>query len=625
MAVFLAVAAGPIGATPAGAGDPSVDEGRPRPSPVAVRAEPEGVTLADPSFEALPGARADFGRLGGSVYRIEMPDDWNGKLVLWMHGWEEFGPEASVSAPDLRGHLVARGYAWGASSFSTTSWIPGRSTDETAALWDHFVDTYGRPERTYVIGLSMGGAAGHVAAERQGERFDGVLALCGAAGATPGLRDGANFLVAAAYAAGVTQDEYDNADLATLVEARIQPALRDRRARDRFERAVVALTGGPRPFDREGIRLEEETSWRRLLLSVGAGVVPPRVAPYDLEPSSGIDEADFNRRAIRLRSNEAALAAFTEGNELTGNLQVPLLTLHSTGDGQVPIEHARALARLVDDAGRSELLVQRVIRDPGHCGFNTAEWVANFEALVRWVERGDAPSGNRVRRPDLGLRRTFELLPRSGVGAAAVLGSDDRALVRGRATLDGAAFDARFVGIDVIRDGLVTACGLGEQGIEDGRFRVEVRAEAETDGCGTRGAELVAWTVVDDVRLTSTATRKWPGAGRAARLEFEFSRSAPQGAETETTAFVGEVWHPDGRLARPGSRVEGRVDGVVCGVTSLSRSGGFSGFTIKVVGPDAVPGCDIGATITFHVGGRRALQTAPNEPGGGQGLDLTLR
>ena len=39
-------------------------------------------------------------------------------------------------------------------------------TDETAALWDHFVSSYCRPERTYVVGLSMVGAAGHIAAER---------------------------------------------------------------------------------------------------------------------------------------------------------------------------------------------------------------------------------------------------------------------------------------------------------------------------------------------------------------------------------------------------------------------------------------------------------------------------
>ena len=44
---------------------------------------------------------------------------------------------------------------------------------------------------------------------------------------------------------------------------------------------------------------------------------------------------------------------------------MPLLTLHTTGDGQVPIEQARILQRRVDAAGRHRRLVQRVICGPG--------------------------------------------------------------------------------------------------------------------------------------------------------------------------------------------------------------------------------------------------------------------
>jgi hypothetical protein len=75
--------------------------------------EPEG----DPwrsGVHAVAGC-ADFGRLGGAVYRIEIPRR-NGRLVLFMHGFEEFGPEADVTAPDFRRYLIARGYAWGAPS-----------------------------------------------------------------------------------------------------------------------------------------------------------------------------------------------------------------------------------------------------------------------------------------------------------------------------------------------------------------------------------------------------------------------------------------------------------------------------------------------------------------------------
>src|SRR5262249_56435752 len=151
--------------------------------------------------------------------------------------FESFGSQASVSAPKIRAYLIARGYAWSASSFSSTSWIPGRAADETAALWDYITRTYGRPDRTYVIGQSMGGAAGNIAAERYADRFDGVLALCGSAGATPGLVDLANLFVAAAFVAEVGQKEFDaTADIGALIRDRIRPALRDPHQRDRFER-----------------------------------------------------------------------------------------------------------------------------------------------------------------------------------------------------------------------------------------------------------------------------------------------------------------------------------------------------------------------------------------------------
>src|SRR5262245_10575176 len=67
-----------IVATGCGSGGNGPAMPRPIPSPVAVRQQPDGIALGDPTFEALPGARADFGRLSGAVYEIEVPDRWNG-------------------------------------------------------------------------------------------------------------------------------------------------------------------------------------------------------------------------------------------------------------------------------------------------------------------------------------------------------------------------------------------------------------------------------------------------------------------------------------------------------------------------------------------------------------------
>jgi pimeloyl-ACP methyl ester carboxylesterase len=617
VAPALAVVAAVTGACTGSSSDETAEGARPLPAPVEVRQEPAGVTLADPAFDALPGARAEFGRLGGSAYQIEMPERWNRRLVLWMHGFEEFGPEASVSAPDIRAYLIAQGYAWGASSLSGTGWIPGREAEETAAVWDLFTRRHGRPEHTYVVGLSMGGAAAHIAAERHPERFDGALALCGSAGARSSLQNPVDVFVAGALAAGVTQAEYDAAGVGDLIRDRIRPALREAARRDRFERMMVELSGGPRPFAREGLRLEEETDWRRAELAVGAGAVPEQ------------DPGRFGPGGLRLRTNDEALQVYVADNETSGQVRIPLLTMHTTGDGQVPIEEARILRRRVDRAGRGDLLVQRAYRDPGHCGFTTVEQVASFEALVAWVRSGRRPSGHELLADALAAPQpALELTPRPGTPEAdAVVGSEDRSVVRGTATVDGVALEARFFGAEVVREGRTTFCQLELASVAGGAFEVTVMGEAEAAGCGAPGSAIVLWAYVgttDPVQLHASTAVPWPGRGTTATVDVEFSTAAPHGVAAPVATFGGEVLDADGRYVEPGTQIEAFVGTVRCAVTSTRRTGSFSGYSLAVAGPDAVPGCAAGADVSFRVDGRRAAQTATNEPGGSRSsLDLT--
>jgi pimeloyl-ACP methyl ester carboxylesterase len=555
-----------------------------------------------------------------------VPARWNGRLLLYMHGFEELGPEAQATAPDMRRYLIGRGYAWGASSFSSTSLIPGRAADETAALWDYFARTYGRPRRTYVNGLSMGGMATHIAAERYGNRFDGALAMCGSAGQTQAVSAEADFFAAGAFAAGVTQAELDaSGDVGRLIRERILPALRDPQVHERFEQIMVDLTGGPRLFDREGFHLEEETNWRRAGLLVAAGLAPNRDTSYWLGPASGVTSEVFNRAVVRLRTNDELLAGFVAGNETTGRLQLPLLTLHTTGDGQVPIEQARILRRRVDAAGKRRLLVQRVIHDPSHCGFTTTEMEAGLRALVAWVERGVKPKGHDVLVGDLRtLRRTFELSPRPGTPEAdRVRGARDRVVVRGSLRLDGAPFDARWLGAVVRRGGLTTPCQYTLAPVTNGRYEITVLADAESTGCGAPGAEILLWTFARDRKLYTGAAVRWPGNGRATSFDSSFSTAAPHGAAPLTSDFSGEVFRRGGRHVPPGTRIEAYVGDTRCGVASVRRTGNFAGYILAVAGPDSVAGCAAGATLTFRINGRPALETAVNEPGRGMPLDLT--
>jgi hypothetical protein len=412
----------------------------------------------------------------------------------------------------------------------------------------------------------------------------------------------------------------------TLIQDRILPALRRPRAHRRFEDIMVSLTGGPRPFDREGFRMEEETNWHRGELSVAAGIARNRNTVYHLGPPSPVTSREFNRAVIRFHTNRSTRRAFLAGNETNGRLEMPLLSLHTTGDGQVPIEQARILQRRVDAAGRHRLLVQRVFRDPGHCGFTTTEWEASLEALVRWVEHGVRPTGNDVLVRRLGaLGRRYELNPRPGTPEAeTVPGARRRVVLHGKLELDGNAFDARWLGAVVLRrSGLVTPCQLTLPQVRRGRYRITVVADAEASGCGVPGARIALWTFAHDEIIFSRPVGPWPRHGRR-RIDAAFSTARPNGSVPPRTQFSGGVFRPDGHELRGGTRVDAYVGTTLCGVTSVRRTGSFSGFTLDIVGPDAIPGCARGATITFRVNGRRAPETAVNEPGSSGSLDLTL-
>jgi pimeloyl-ACP methyl ester carboxylesterase len=609
---------------PTAAGD-----SRPLPEPVDYRQTPEGVTLADPAFEPVPGASADFGQLGGSVYQIEMPDDWDGRLVLYAHGYGEEGPVASVAPPDNRRYLIGHGIAWGASSFSSNSFIPGRAADETAALWDYFALTYGRPKRTYITGESMGGLATHIAAERYPDRFDGGLAFCGAAGASSGIVAQTDYFVTAAYVAGVTQAEFDaRNDNHRFVTDSIRAALDDPTAHERWVNLMIDLSGGPRAFATEGFLLEEETNWLRAEQQVTIGLARNTSRDYQMNALSGVDSEEFNRSAIRIPGNEGVIANWTRGNDATGDLKIPLMTMHTTGDWQVPIGQAKALRELVEEAGKGDMLVQRVIRDPNHCGFTGLEWDEAFEALFAWVEDGVKPEGHDLLVADLQtLSAEFELQPREGTPEADSLpAAADRAVIRGLLTLDGKPFDARWVGA-VVRseDGLITPCQHELPPVQDGRYEITVFADSESRGCGVDGAEVFLWTYTN-AKLFSSEGVAWPGDGGAADFATGFSTRDPWGGAGPTTELGGGVYDAEGGLLPAGAIVEAYVGDVRCGVASVRGGSSFFGYILAVIGPEAVPGCEAGATLNFRVDGQPVVETATNTLDGGDGpaFDLTV-
>jgi hypothetical protein len=115
--------------------------------------------------------------------------------------------------------------------------------------------------------------------------------------------------------------------------------------------------------------------------------------------------------------------------------------------------------------------------------------------------------------------------------------------------------------------------------------------------------------------------------GGSVTFNGSFTTSAPGGGAPTRTSFIGEVYGPDGERFPPGTRVEAYVGDVLCGIASTRRTGSYSGYVLNVVASDAVAGCDRGATLTFRIDAKNAVESAINDLGGdsrGHTLDLTL-
>jgi pimeloyl-ACP methyl ester carboxylesterase len=382
--------------------------------------------VVNPQFSALPGARAIWGEYEGGGYRIEVPDDWNGEVVYFAHGYRGNPPELTVSNPPIREHIIERGYAWAASSYSRNGYEPGAGARDTHALREVIARELGEPAREYIYGQSMGGNVAALSLELYPDAYDGALSECGVVSGPEILDYFLSWGVLAGYLTGT--DLYgataDAGAFGSRINGEVLPELGPlddpTPAGEAFANAIRNLTGGPRPFFAEGF--EENFIFNFVILVNAVALAGPSNAAaqnldveYELDSDLGIDVEALNSEVARIVPNPSYRHAeeHPEFSPMTGEIERPFLTVHNTGDLFVPISVEQSYLRAVEDAGNGDLLVQRAVRRGGHCNFTPAERTRAFDDLVRWVEDGVTPEGDDLSGDlmDVGLDFTEPLMP----------------------------------------------------------------------------------------------------------------------------------------------------------------------------------------------------------------------
>ena len=429
--------------------------------------------VASTTFAALTAGAGDqtnvantsrwAGVIDGAAYRVEVPANWNGRLVMYAHGYAGNGPDLAVQNPSIRRHLIDNGYAWAASSYRANYYDVRAGVEDTNALalaFNRIADAAGRPlaapERIYIIGHSMGGHIAGAAVEAETlatavnkVAYHGAVPMCGVMGDTKLFDTFAAVQVAAQVLAGVP--DHPTADWTSIVgpvtatlfssfpnpaapQAQITPTT----AGLPFVSVLQNLTGGPRPMFDLGLAFGGSFPfmWGNLggdgtitgILNKNVLDTQDVVYTIDGQPDAS---AALNAAAQRLVAEADANRLRTDGlrwiPQVNGEFSVPVVTIHTLGDLFVPFNMQQIYAQRAAAAGSSGMLVQRAIRGVSHCDFTIAEQVRAFEDMVAWEQGGDKPEGDdmldaaTVGASDYGCRFTDNTLGADDSGTTQAL------------------------------------------------------------------------------------------------------------------------------------------------------------------------------------------------------------
>jgi len=400
--------------------------------------------LAGASVPALAGPAAAAGPQtltgtlpDGATYKIEVPASWNGTLFLYSHGYVAPGsanPATDVGDPITGAALLSQGYALAGSSYAKTGWAIENALPDQIATLNVFDSQVGQPSRTIAWGHSLGGIITAGLIQQFPGRFTAALPMCGV------LSGGVATWNTALDSAFAFQQLVDPSVQVVNISidpknptANLQEAIKAAtaaqatpagRARLALSAALGDVAGWFTPLSPEPaatdfagqeqnqfqwdtqvdfpfaflLRAELEgraggnPSW-----NTGVNYTAQLVKSADFREVVALykaahlnlaaDLAKLNL-AKRIAAKPSAVNYLINNITFNGRLAIPVLTMHTTGDGLVVPQNEQAYRTAVDKAGRAALLRQIFVHRAGHCAFTPAETITAARVLLHRLSTG---------------------------------------------------------------------------------------------------------------------------------------------------------------------------------------------------------------------------------------------
>ena len=370
----------------------------------------------------------------GATYLLECPAGaWNGTLYLYSHGYVTPGgnnPAQDVGDPVTRAWMLGHGYALAGSSYASTGWAIAQALPDQINTLNAFGSLYGQPKTTVAWGHSLGGIITAGLLQDYPKRFDAALPMCGVLSggvATWNTALDAEFAFQKLIKPAVQIVNITN-PTANLQAAGAAGAAAQQTPQGRARLALVSALGDTpgwfTPLSPEPAATDYAAQEANQFLW-GSRVTFPFVFAFraELEARAGgnpswntgvnyfadlAKSADFKEvKALyqaaglsltkdlltlngspRVKASPNAEAYLIKNIAFNGNISVPVLTMHTTGDGLVVPENEQAYRSAVDRAGHGNLLRQVFVHRAGHCAFTPAETVTAVQTLENRLSAG---------------------------------------------------------------------------------------------------------------------------------------------------------------------------------------------------------------------------------------------
>jgi hypothetical protein len=304
--------------------------------------------------------------------------------------------------------------------------------EDTENLRKRFVDTFGFPEMTLVVGASEGGLVTASIIEQFGVdgkgnlNYHGALPMCGPlAGGRRNWYGGFDLRVVYQYycqnlpkASEPQYPLYLGLDPANPfpppdeVVGRINDCTGillppDLRSDTQKQNLANILNVAKIPENFLLTDMSFATFGLEELTLVRTGGRNP-VTNLGVEYTGSTDDEALNDGVYRAGSDPTARAWLISAYDPTGNVLMPTLTMHTIGDGLVIVENENAYRQTLEMAGYGGNLIQTFTNASRHCQFSFSEFMAVFEALVKWVETAKSPKPRHIVHECEKFRREFE-------------------------------------------------------------------------------------------------------------------------------------------------------------------------------------------------------------------------